>query len=346
MDGITNDFLRKTMETSTGHINIYPNEGDRYIEGLGIKEKKLEGVDGVVAYSPRVTAGGALSYKEKSRSIKVLALDPSKENRVTILLSKIQAGQTLENYDRSGILIPYRLADELNANIGDDATIVFEKGNTKVFRIKGILRTGMALDTNTVILNLDDVTEQLNLSNKASVILVKLSDETLSGEYKNRIAQELGAQKVKEWKQEVESILSSVETFKEIGATINAVGLFAAAVSVGVILYINVMHRRRQIGIMKAIGMMDSQILSVYILEAMFLGVIGILIGDALGYAGIKFLEAHPFSDPTLGAVSPRFYTYLLYDASAVTMLTVILSAIYPALTAGRLNIIKAIWGS
>ncbi|MFZ3168090.1 MAG: ABC transporter permease [Candidatus Methanoperedens sp.] len=346
IDGITNDILRKTMETSTGHINIYPNEGDRYIEGLGIKEKKLEGLESVVAYSPRITAGGALSYQEKSKSIRVLALDPSKENGVTILLSKIQAGQTLENYGRNGILISYRLSDELNAKVGDDVTVVFEKGNSKVFRIKGILRTGMAMDINTVIVNFDDVTDQLNLSNKASVILVKLSDETLSGEYKNKVAQELGIQKVKEWKQEVESISSSVETFKEIGATINAVGLFAAAVSVGVILYINIMHRRRQIGIMKAIGMIGSQILSVYILEAIFLGAIGILIGDALGYAGIKYLEAHPFFDPTLGAISPKFYMYLLYDASLVTMLTVILAAIYPALMAGRLNIIKAIWGS
>ncbi|KPQ44930.1 MAG: hypothetical protein MPEBLZ_00468 [Candidatus Methanoperedens nitroreducens] len=40
MDGLTDGFLEKTMDTSSGHINIYPNEQDKYIEGLGIKEKK------------------------------------------------------------------------------------------------------------------------------------------------------------------------------------------------------------------------------------------------------------------------------------------------------------------
>ncbi len=47
MDGITDDFLDRTMETTSGHLNIYPDEKDRYIEGLGIKEKKLDSLEGV-----------------------------------------------------------------------------------------------------------------------------------------------------------------------------------------------------------------------------------------------------------------------------------------------------------
>lgn len=345
IDGITDDFIEKTMETSSGHINIYPNEQDKYIEGLGIKEQKLETIDGVVAYSPRIIAGGALSYKEKSKSVKIIALDPSKEDRVTILLSKIDSGENIKAGDRNGVLISYRLAEDLKAKFGDEVTIVFEDGNAKVFKINGILRTGMAMDANTVIMNFEDAAEQLNLHNKASVILVKLSDEVLSGEYKSKISQELGIQKVKEWRQEIESIWSSIETFKKIGSAINAIGLFTGAVSVGVILYINILHKRRQIGILKAIGMKDSLILWVYILEAVFIGIIGILIGDILGYAGTKYLEAHPFPEPVLGYIAPRFYMYIVYDASLVTMLAVILTAIYPALVAGRMNIVKAIWG-
>ncbi|MDD5615900.1 MAG: FtsX-like permease family protein [Candidatus Methanoperedens sp.] len=346
MDGITDDFLDRTMETTSGHLNIYPDEKDRYIEGLGIKEQKLQGIEGVVAYSPRITAGGALSYKEKSRSVNIFALYPSKENRVTVLLSKIDSGETLKANDRDGILISYRLAEVLNAKAGDETTIVFEKGNTRVFKVRGILRTGMAMDTNTVIINFETAAEQLNLNNKASIILIKLPDKALSGQYKDIVSGKLGMQKVKEWKEEVESMWSTIRTYKEIIATINAIGLFAAAVSVGVILYINIIHKQRQIGIMKAIGMKDFQILSVYIIEAAVLGTIGILMGDALGYMGIKYLQAHPFSDPTLGSIAPRLYTYLFYDASSVTMLIVILAAVYPALMAGRMNIIKAIWGN
>ncbi|KAB2947570.1 MAG: ABC transporter permease [Candidatus Methanoperedens sp.] len=345
MDGLTDGFLEKTMDTSSGHINIYPNEQDKYIEGLGIKEKKLDGLDGVVAYSPRITAGGTLHYKEKFKTIKILALDPSKENEVTILLSKIDSGKTLAANDRDGILISYRLADDLKVKIGDEATIVFENGKIRVFKIRGILHTGLAMDTNTIIINFEDASEQLNLFNKASIILVKLQDGTLSGQYKNKISGELGIQKIKEWEQEIESVLSSFKTFRDISNFMNAIGLFTGAVSVGIVLYINILHRRRQIGILKAIGMKDSQVLFVYILQAVFLGIIGILIGDALGYAGTKYLEAHPFPDPTLGSLGPRFHLSLIYDASLVTMLIIILAAAIPALMASRTNIIKAIWG-
>ncbi len=346
MNGMLDGLVEKTIDISSGHLNIYPNEQDRYIEGLGIKEQKLESIEGVVAYSPRITAGGAISYKEKSKPIKVLALDPSKEKSVTTLLSKIDSGETLEVSDRNSILISYRVAEDLKAKAGEEATILFENGNTKVFRIKGILRTGLDMDFNTVIMNFEETEEQLNLNNKASIILVKLSDIALSGQYKNKIIQQLGVQKVKDWKQEVESILRTAEIGKKISATINAVGLFASGVSVGVILYINILHKRRQIGIMKAIGMKDFQILSVYIIEALLLGTIGILIGDALGYASLKYMEAHPFYSLFIGTVSPRFYPYLFFDASLVTMLAVILASIYPALVAGRMNIIKAIWGT
>lgn len=345
MDGLTDGFLEKTMDTSSGHINIYPDEQDKYIEGLGIKEKKLDGLDGVVAYSPRITAGGTLHYKEKFKTIKILALDPSKENEVTILLSKIDSGKTLAANDRDGILISYRLADDLKVKIGDEATIVFENGKTRVFKIRGILHTGLAMDTNTIIINFEDASEQLNLFNKASIILVKLQDGTLSGQYKNKISGELGIQKIKEWEQEIESVLSSFKTFRDISNFMNAIGLFTGAVSVGIVLYINILHRRRQIGILKAIGMKDSQVLFVYILQAVFLGIIGILIGDTLGYAGTKYLEAHPFPDPTLGSLGPRFHLSLIYDASLVTMLIIILAAAIPALMASRTNIIKAIWG-
>ena len=344
--GMTDDLVERTIETSASHISIYPNEKDKYIEGLGIKEQKLDSLEGVVAYSPRLSSGGALSYREKSKTIKLLALEPSKENRVTTLLGKIDSGETLEANDRSSILISYRVAEDLKAKIGEEATLVFENGNAKVYRIKGILRTGTANDLNMVVINFDEAAEQLSLNNKASTVLIKLSDISLSGQYKSKITRELGAQKVKEWKQEVESILSTAETFGRISSVINAVGLFASAVSVGVILYINILHKRRQIGVMKAIGMRDSQILSVYIFEAVLIGIIGIIIGDALGYAGTKYLEAHPFTDSITGDMAPRFYTYLLYDASLVAMLTVLFASLYPALIAGRMNIIKAIWGT
>jgi putative ABC transport system permease protein len=342
LDGVNENLVERAIETSSAHLSIYPNDMDRYIEGLGIKEKKMDGLSQIVGYSPRINAGGAISYKDKSKSIKIMALDPSKENKVTTILTKIDSGATLE--DKNDILVSYRVANDLKIKVGDQASILFENGNTAVFKIKGILRTGTAMDLNTVVMNFEDAQEQLGLNNKASIIMIKLLDKNLATAYKTRVSQELGVQKVKEWKQEVESIISTSETFRGIANTINAVGLFASAISVGVILYITVLHKRRQIGILKAIGLKDSQVLSIYVVQATLIGTIGVALGDVIGYAGTKFLEAHPFADPVVGNMAPRFYPYLIYNASLITLLVVILASLYPAIIAARMNIIKAIW--
>ncbi len=345
MDGYVNDFLERTLETSTGHLNIYPKWEDQYIEGLSIKEQKIEKLDGVFAYSPRLSVGGSLSYKEKSKPIKILAIDPIKENKVTKLLSKLDSGKTLDSNDRSSVLVTYRLADELRIKVGDYVALVFENGVAKIYLVKGIIRTGLEMDKTTVIMNFEEVTEQLDLNNKASVILVKLNEMDMVEKYKNILSQELLINNIKIWSDEIESVVSSMKSYREIIDTVNAIGLFVAAVTLGIILYINVLYTRREIGILKAIGMKDSQVLSVYLIEAFLIGIIGIFIGGILGYLGIKYLEKHPFYDPILGFVSPHFYSYLIYDATIVIILTLMLAAVYPVLLASKTNIIKAIWG-
>lgn len=346
MDGFSDSLVDVTLDISSGHVNIYPKEKDRYIEGLGIKELKLDKIDNVVAYSSRLYSSGTLFYKEKSKTVKIIALDPDKEEGVTKIMGKLVEGGTLSKENE--ILISYRLAEDLGARAGGEATLVFENGISKTYKIKGIMRTGaMDLDASGVIMYMDEANRALGLSGKASIIMVKLTDRELAEEYREILETELEVTNVKVWREEIEAIAGSMNTIKKMTDTVIAVGLFAAAVSVGVIIYVNVIYRRRQIGIMKAIGMKGSLIFTVYLMEAFFLAGIGVTSGDMLGYIGTKYLETIPFYCPIIqDYISARFYTYLLYDASIVSGVVVMLAGMYPALIASRTNIIKAIWGA
>lgn len=343
MDGFSNSLVDVTLDISSGHVNIYPKEKDRYIEGLGIKELKLGGMENVVAFSPRLYSSGTLSYKGKTKTVKLVALDPKKEQGVTKILGKIVEGEALSRENE--ILISYRLAEDLGAKAGGEATLVFENGRSRTYRIKGITRTGaMDLDANGVIMYMDEANRNLGLSGKASIIMVKLSNRELAEDYRGIMKTELEVTKVKVWREEIEAIAGSMNTVKKMTDTVIAVGLFAAAVAVGVIIYVNVIYKRRQIGIMKAVGMKSSLIFTVYLMEALFLAGVGVAMGDAIGYAGTKYLETRPFYCPIIKEyISAKFYTYLLYDASIVSSAVVVLSGLYPALIASRTNIIKAI---
>ncbi|KCZ73044.1 ABC-type transport system, involved in lipoprotein release, permease component [Candidatus Methanoperedens nitroreducens] len=346
MDGIANDLVSNSIETSIGHLNIYPGEDDRFIEGVGFKEKKLSSMDEVVAFSSRLYASGTLSFRDKATAVNIIALDATNEKRVTNLLEKLDRGNTLEANDRD-ILISFRLAEDMGADAGDDVQVVFENGASQTYRIKGITHTGSyELDVNTVFMAKAEANSRLGFDDKASIILVKLTDKDIAGEKKQVMMDELGVFKVKTWWEEVEHIVKSAGAWSEFSNIVSAVGLVASAISVGVVIHINVVHKRRQIGIMKAIGASNSFIFTVFIFEAGLFGIIGVVGGDLLGYYGTRYFETHPFWEPiTRTWFRARFYPYLLYNASIVSFGITILAGIYPAIKARRINIIKAIWG-
>ena len=346
MDGMVSYDIDNTVESSIGHLNIYPKEDERFIDGLGIKEQRLKEMKEVEAYSSRLSASGVLSNKELSFPVVILGLDPEKEGRVTRLLEKLDSGAAINSNDNA-ILVTSRLAEDLKLSAGDEATLAFETGNTREYKVKGIVRTGnLDFDSSTIIMPLNEANRQLGIDNKASVILIKLQDKEAADAYKPLLMLNLEVSNVKTWKEEIEFLLRFSEAWRSFGKVISAVGLIAAAISVGIIIYINVIHKKRQIGIMKALGAKDSFVFKIFIMEAAIFGVIGVSIGDVLGYLAIKYTEAYPFYDAVMQAwISARFDYYLLYNATLVSFAVTILSGVYPAIKASQVDIIKAIWG-
>ncbi len=346
-DGMIKDLVDNTIESSSGHLNIYPADNERFIEGLGVKELKLAELKEVETYSPRVLASGVLSNKELSASAVILALDPDKERKTTKLLDKIIRGIAINSDDKNAILVSYRLAEDLKLDAGDETDLVFENGKAKVYNVKGIIRTGASdFDSSTVIMSINEANQQLAIDNSASIILIKLSDKDLADIYRPMIMQNLGVSNVKTWKKETEYLLSFAEAWQSFSSVISAVGLIAAAISVGIVIYVNVIHKTRQIGIMKAIGAKDTFIFTVFLMEAVLFGVIGVSIGNSLGYFAVKYLEANPLYDAIMQAwIGARVEYYLFYKATIVSFTVIILAGVYPAIKASRVDIIKAIWG-
>lgn len=345
MDGWRDDLVESSVDSFSGHINLYPDEGDRFIEGLGIKEKMLDDMDHVTAYSSRLHASGTLLHEGHSKDVKIIALDPLKD--ITSIQQKLDSGRPLRAGDNNRIIISFHLSNDLGIQTGEHIPMIFENGNTRTYSVSGILHTGSPeFDSNSILINRGEANRQIGINNKASIIMVNLVDMDNAREEMNSTARALGIKKVKSWDQEVENIVSAMNTWKMMTNTIIAVGLVAAAISVGVILYVDIQYKKRQIGVMKAIGARNSVIFSIFMIEALMLGVVGISSGSVLGFLGVKYLEANPYYCPIFNdSFGARFYPYLIYQAVIITMFVLILAGLYPAIKASKLNIIKSIWG-
>jgi putative ABC transport system permease protein len=150
----------------------------------------------------------------------------------------------------------------------------------------------------------------------------------------------------------IQSITGQLTVFL---GSIGAVSLFVATVGIVNTMYVSVMERTREIGILKAIGYRPKQIMGMFLSEAALTGVIGGFTGLALGYA-LSFLMGGELAGSTFGgrvfggggggggaAVVPVFSTELIIFALVFPVILATAAGLYPAWRASRMNAVAAL---
>ncbi|MBU0467076.1 MAG: ABC transporter permease [Nanoarchaeota archaeon] len=225
----------------------------------------------------------------------------------------------------------------------------------KDFEVIGILERSSTFMLNGAILMLDDDMKDIfEIQNdKIDFIIVKVEDDADIEEVANEIERKLRKdrdQKLGEEDFEVQTPSQSVETVGTIVSVINIVvtGIALIALLVGGIgiantMFTSVLERTREIGVMKAIGAQNKDILAVFIIEAGLLGLIGGIVGAliglamALGVAG----AANSALGESLFQVAPSIP--LLVGSLSFSLLIGVLSGIVPAYQASKLNPVDAL---
>ncbi|MGD0176715.1 MAG: FtsX-like permease family protein [Candidatus Bathyarchaeia archaeon] len=136
--------------------------------------------------------------------------------------------------------------------------------------------------------------------------------------------------------------------------SIGAVSLFVATVGIVNTMYVSVMERTREIGILKAIGYRPKQIMGMFLAEAALTGVIGAFCGLALGYV-LSFLMGGMLGGLGGGRVAfgggggggmtivPVFSTGLIVFSLVFPVILATIAGLYPAWRASRMNAVVAL---
>lgn len=134
--------------------------------------------------------------------------------------------------------------------------------------------------------------------------------------------------------EEVNSYINGIMTFL---IAITAISLFVGGIGVMNIMYVSVTERKREIGIRRAIGAKPRMILLQFLLEAAFITFLGGIIGLLLGY-GIASLVGMFISIPVF--LTPT----IMFLSTSVSIGTGLIFGIIPALSASKMDPIKAIY--
>jgi putative ABC transport system permease protein len=142
----------------------------------------------------------------------------------------------------------------------------------------------------------------------------------------------------------VESVSSQMTVF--LGA-IGGVSLFVAAVGITNTMFVSVVERTREIGVLKALGYESGQILSIFLSEAVVTGAIGGILGTILGYflsfliGGIMPMGGGPMS--STASTEPVFTADLILFALLFPIAVSALAGLYPARRAAKMNAVTAL---
>jgi ABC-type lipoprotein release transport system permease subunit len=309
----------------------------------------------VQAAAPVLWAGGILTTVEDSAGVRVYGIDPNAKTAATFREDLV--GDFLTPDDRGGILISQRLANNLKLAVGNDVSLLIntsgEQPDEATFTIRGLYNTGLpAFDGSTVFLPLDKAQTFTRVGDRASAVVVLLHDQ----EDADVVAAALNTSglTVKTWRDLNQLMLQAMESAMGILYIFYLIVLSIVAVVVSNTLLMSVFERTREMGILAALGLKGRQIMTMFLLESATLGVLGVILGVALGSLGVYYLATKGIHIGDMAsqmsaeiAYGETIYASFQWSAtavlSAVCWIITILASIYPAWFATRKEPIDAL---
>jgi len=352
--GIIDGTNKQIINTMTGNFYITPNDGQDYVTNKNHAVELLTNLDDVVGASARTQVPARMTYKNIRGSWQILAVDPNNEKRVSNVADKMIAGSFLEPDDLDQIIIGRQIAGgegvEENAfsfkgaQVGDKVTLTFD-GFSKEFTIKGIFATKFVEADNRAFISANALSALIPATNNVATTIAVKTDKTVDSNFIDKISALNIDGKVYSWQEAAGLMKSVAESFKSINALVSIVGILIAAITIFIIIYVDIVNKRKQIGILRAIGIKSYIIIFSYVILAAVYAVAGVILGTALFFAAIvPYFQAHPFVLPICDAVLVLSKLDYIARAEAIMWVSVI-SGLIPAALTTRTKILDAILG-
>lgn len=290
----------------------------------------------LAAVSPLVS-GPAFALRGNAReSVAVVGMDPPRYQRIIPLQQDIIAGSL--RVGAGDALVGQLLADAMGASVGDKFRLEAGDGREARLNIAGIFQLGVReLDERYVYLDLKQAQSLLDLPGGVTVIDLTVHDIFAA----DRIAARIGALtglKAESWMQSNAQLMNALRSQSLSTGMISFFVAVSVAFGIASVLSVSVMQRTRQIGILRAMGTRQRQMLKVFLIQGALLGLAGSTVGSLAGYGLVwvfNTLGPGLFEVP----LSPR----LVLMAVALATVTGTFAAAVPARRAARLDPVVAI---
>lgn len=289
----------------------------------------------VTAYTARYLGGSTIEANYKTRTdfsnqantvgAQLAGVDPVQEDTFSHISNYVVEGKFLDPTESGYIVLGSDILDRYSASFGqgfdslknvypDDTVKVTVNGNTREFIVKGIVKSKVGqVSLRSFVSNADFI----QLSNRTDLdvneIAVEHNATITDDQMKARLVADGFANnsQIQTATEAIPDFLTQIKTaFSLLGNLIGAIGIVVGSITIFIVVFINAVTRKKFIGILKGIGVSPLAIQVSYLLQSLFYGLSGSLLGSLILYGLlVPAFNAHPldfpFSDGILVAEVP-----------------------------------------
>ncbi len=314
--------ISKTMDDGKidyqyGEVIVEPASGDKYITNTADIVDKMKDFYYIKSITTRLKTGGILNNDKNNDgrdvatfSAGIIGIDPEIDNDSIDIKSKIIAGRYLKKDDFGKAMLGADVAggygssvfpDDLEGvRVGDTITVEYDNDISRDYEIVGIYKTKNFDTDSKMIVTKDDLNFILGTTNESSEIIMRLNNRNLSKEAVADLKKlGFGDLDIADWNDKLAFGRTINKSFDMIGSILRVIGSFVAGLVIFIIIFVDIVNRRKQIGILKAIGIPENSIMYSYVIRGMFYTLVGMIFGYLLmRFGAINFFKAHPIDFP------------------------------------------------
>ncbi|HUD02458.1 MAG TPA: FtsX-like permease family protein [Candidatus Paceibacterota bacterium] len=361
--GLLDTIVNLEVDTYTSHVMIGPEQSPtpkQFIQNQTELRAELATIPGVVGTARTYLTAGSISYDPGRNGVynrvsaQIIGVDPSESQKILTVSHFLVAGQFLSDDDTDQILLPAAVAggyglpepnDLGGAKVGDKVQVVYGNGVSRTYTVKGITNILFGPALTNAYITAKEAESVLSTYDSASQILVRTTSDSNADYIKSRAEEFAPNLHVQTYLDLITAIKPVLNAFTYIALIVSVISVLVAAITIFVMIYINAVGKRRQIGILKAIGIKERVIVYSYIFQSLFYVLCGVLLGLAFVFGVVEpLLSIHPIELP-FGPLALSFSVPLVMESIAGFLIAGFFSGLIPARMVARENILTAIWG-
>jgi lipoprotein-releasing system permease protein len=360
MNGFRDDLMSKILGVNS-HVLILNYGGPfKDYEKVG---KRVEEVDGVLASTPFIYSQGMINSSGNVSMAVIRGLDPESVVNVLDIESMIKMGSLASIQGSAdglpGIIIGNELSRKVEAHPGDTLTVVSPGGGstpsgrapkTRKYKVTAIFDSGMYdYDASMAFISLKESQDFLGLGDRVTGLEIKVKDVYKADTVARAIQEKLGYPYwTRDWKLTNRNLFAMLSLQKTTLFVILSMIVLVGALSIIGTLVMVVMEKKKDIAILRAMGTSARSIMSIFILQGVFVGIVGTLSGLVSGL-GICFILAKykfitlPADVYYISALSVKVEFSDIFFVALSAVIICFFATLYPSWRASKLNPVDAI---